>query len=163
MTPPVGATTEIAIAVIEHAGQYLIGLRPADAPLPGLWEFPGGKIHAGESPDQAVARECLEETGLAVIVGEPFPDVLYVYDHGQLRLHFFRCHLVDPKSAAVVPARFQWVAGEKLIDYAFPPANAELIRCLVRCSQEMKNGEAKGDDAKAQEAETTEAQRHRDS
>ena len=127
-----GATTEIAIAVVEHEGRYLIGLRPPDVPLPGLWEFPGGKVRPGEAPAEAAQRECLEETGLAVVVGEPLPDVLHTYEHGRLRLHFFRCRLGDPAAAAAVPPRFRWVPGEKLVDYAFPAANAELIARLVR-------------------------------
>ena len=51
---------EIAIAVVEHEGRFLIGLRPPGAPLAGLWEFAGGKLEPGETPQMAAARECLE-------------------------------------------------------------------------------------------------------
>ena len=132
MSPSLGTTTEIAIAVVEHDGRYLIGLRPPNVPLPGLWEFPGGKLRPGETPAQAAERECLEETGLAIVVGEAFPDVLHTYEHGRLLLHFFRCRLGDPVAAAAVPTRFRWVPGGKLVDYAFPAANAELVASLVR-------------------------------
>ena len=56
--------TPIAIAVVLHNDCVLIGVRPAGATLAGLWEFPGGKIEAGETPNEAAERECLEETGL---------------------------------------------------------------------------------------------------
>ncbi len=54
--------TRIAIAVVEHDGNFLIGLRPSGAVLGGLWEFPGGKVEPDETPEAAAARECLEET-----------------------------------------------------------------------------------------------------
>jgi mutator protein MutT len=56
---------EIAVAVVEHQGRFLIGKRPDDAALGGYWEFPGGKVEQGESPADAAIRECLEETGVA--------------------------------------------------------------------------------------------------
>ena len=58
--------TPIAVAVVEHDGRYLVGQRPAHVPLGGFWEFPGGKVERGETPEAAAIRECLEETGLTV-------------------------------------------------------------------------------------------------
>ena len=63
----------VAIAVVQHEGRFLVGTRPAGVPLAGLAEFPGGKVHAGEMPADAAARECLEESGLTVCVGEEYP------------------------------------------------------------------------------------------
>jgi len=57
---------EVAVAVIERDGQFLIAQRPAGVPLAGYWEFPGGKIEAGESLEAAAARECWEEAGLEI-------------------------------------------------------------------------------------------------
>lgn len=119
---------EIAIAVVEHEGRYLIGLRPEGAPLAGLWEFAGGKVEPGESPQVAAARECLEETGLAVEVGESFPEVVHQYDHGRLRLHFFRCRPFEPHREP--SARFRWVLARDLPRYEFPAANAALTKYL---------------------------------
>lgn len=59
--------TPIAIAVVQHADQFLIGQRPAGLVLSGYWEFPGGKIQLGETPEAAAVRECLEETGLSTL------------------------------------------------------------------------------------------------
>ncbi len=89
----------IAIAVVEQDGNFLIGRRPTGSVLAGLWEFPGGKIHSGETPAAAAARECLEETGLAVDVVYEYPRVDHRYEHGPVALHFFRCRSQDPSQA----------------------------------------------------------------
>jgi mutator protein MutT len=119
---------EIAIGVVEHAGRFLIGLRPAGVPLAGYWEFPGGKIESGESAQPAAVRECLEETGLAVRVVGEYPSALHRYDHGDVRLRFFACQVVDMPRA--LPERFRWIARAELNSYQFPPANAGLMQLL---------------------------------
>ena len=130
-SPPV----EIAVAVVEHAGRYLIGLRPPGAPMAGLWEFPGGKLHPGENPAGAAERECLEETGLSVSAGAAYLAVEHEYAHGRLRLHYMKCTLGDAcqqASTPAVPERFRWVPVAELSRYEFPPANAGLIELLQR-------------------------------
>jgi 8-oxo-dGTP diphosphatase len=121
--------TPIAIAVVEHAGSFLIGQRPPNVPLAGYWEFPGGKVEPGETPAEAAARECLEETGLLVTVGDVYPDVVHQYDHDRLRLHFFACRL-QPASGDPRPP-FRWVPRVELARYQFPPANAGLLTWLL--------------------------------
>ena len=124
--------TEIAIAVVEHLGRLLIGRRASDAPLAGLWEFPGGKVEPGETPQQAAVRECLEETGLDVEVGEPYPAVTHDYEHDRVRLLFFACRPLDPEQSPTPP--FRWVPAAELGQYAFPEANAALVEYLVACA-----------------------------
>jgi 8-oxo-dGTP diphosphatase len=124
---------EIAVAVIEHEGRYLVGLRPAGAPLAGLWEFPGGKLQMGETPAAAAQRECWEETGLSVTAGAAYPTVEHEYAHGRLRLHFIACSLRDFAPGTLVPEvaeRFRWVPAAELSRYDFPAANAALIELL---------------------------------
>lgn len=124
-----GARIEIAIAVVEHDGKCLIGLRPAGVPLAGYWEFPGGKVHVGESPEVAAVRECLEETGLAVRVVSEYPPAAHDYEHASVCLHFFAC---EPRDLGVdtLPPRFRWVTFRDLGDYEFPLANAALLALL---------------------------------
>jgi len=118
----------IAVAVVQHAGRVLIGRRPADVPLRGMWEFPGGKVREGETPQQAVVRESLEETGLAVRVVGAYPEVVHHYEHGPVRLHFFAVEPVDTTAEPSEP--FVWVPVGELDRYEFPPANAAVIRVL---------------------------------
>jgi 8-oxo-dGTP diphosphatase len=119
---------EIAIAVVEFEDQFLIGQRPDGAPLAGCWEFPGGKVEPGEDPRVTAARECLEEVGISVIIGDEYPEVVHQYDHGTLRIHFFRAEPVD----AELPGgcRFQWISRSQLGNYQFPDANEALLNLL---------------------------------
>lgn len=128
MPPDTASPTPIAIAVIEHEGRFLIGPRPPGAPLAGLWEFPGGKVVAGESPEQAAVREALEETGLVVEALREYPRRTETYAHDRVRLHFFACRPADP--AAVPRAPFRWVARGDLEQYAFPSGNRALLELL---------------------------------
>jgi mutator protein MutT len=121
--------TPIAVAVVEHDGRFLIQRRPPGVPLAGLWEFPGGKVLPGETPQAAAARECLEETGLAIIVGPAYPEVVKEYAHDQVRLSFFRCTLADPPPAG--DARYRWVSPAELGEYEFPAANSALVAMLA--------------------------------
>lgn len=137
------APTPIAIAVVKHAGKFLIGQRPEGKPLAGLWEFPGGKVEAGETPAEAARRECFEETGLRVVVGEQYPEVVQQYDHDRVRLYFFACTPADTASLADVAAGYRWVTGQELASYEFPAANARLIAMLAgsaEAAQSSTNG-----------------------
>jgi mutator protein MutT len=121
--------TSIAVSIVQRAGCVLIGQRPPGVPLAGLWEFPGGKVREGEMPRDAAARECLEETGLAVHVGATCGEVDHEYDHGRVQLFFFACTLAGP--AADPKAPFRWVPRADLRHYEFPAANAEIVERLV--------------------------------
>ncbi len=119
----------IAVAVVERDGQFLIGRREAGTVLSGLWEFPGGKIEPGEAPAAAAARECREETGLAVNVIDEYEPVEHQYDHARVELHFFRCTPSDPQQTP--NSRFRWVPAAALVEYEFPAANSALIAQLT--------------------------------
>lgn len=90
----------IAVAVVRHGADYLVGRRPDGVPLAGFWEFPGGKVEPLESAEAAAVRECREETGLDVHVVGEFPPVDFAYSHGTLRLRFFACELADARRGA---------------------------------------------------------------
>jgi mutator protein MutT len=116
---------EIALAVVRHGDRVLIGQRPPGVPLAGYWEFPGGKVLADESPEEAAARECREETGLEIRVGVLLSLVEHEYPHGRVRLHFFAA---EPLQASRTPtAPFGWIPIAELASYRFPPANADVV------------------------------------
>ena len=100
----------IGIAVVEHAGHYLIGLRGPDVPLAGYSEFPGGKCQESESAEACAVRECLEETGMRVAIERLLLRHVHEYPPALVELHFFLCHpecdisLAAPLRATPIPA-----------------------------------------------------------
>jgi 8-oxo-dGTP diphosphatase len=127
--------TPIAIAVVEHEGRFLIGQRPDGAPLAGLWEFPGGKIEPGETPEAAAVRECLEETGLHVQPLIRYPPHIQEYDHDRVELHFIGCRPLEESQSTPQPP-FQWIARSELGRYEFPAGNRGLLRLLLAGERE---------------------------
>jgi mutator protein MutT len=120
----------IAIAVVEREDCILIGQRPEGVALAGYWEFPGGKVEAGESPQQAAVRECLEETGVAVDVVGEYPSQTQRYEHGAVYLRFFDCRPRDPAQAPREP--FLWKPRKSLAELLFPEGNRMLLERLLQ-------------------------------
>lgn len=123
---------QIGIAVVEHRGRYLVGLRGPDSSLAGFAEFPGGKCLPKESPGLAACRECLEETGLQVKTVDLLMRRTFVYPTGPVDLHFWLCRPADPETVAVTHQGFHWVPGVELDSLKFPEANLPLIQELVQ-------------------------------
>jgi 8-oxo-dGTP diphosphatase len=121
--------TLIAIAIVQRGEEFLIGQRPPGVALAGLWEFPGGKVQPGESPEEAAVRECAEETGLAVIARFRYPEQLQDYDHGRVHLHFVHCEPIDPTEPPLAP--FGFVPRSELRKYEFPAGNRVLLDQLL--------------------------------
>lgn len=120
---------QIAVAVVVCEGMVLVGRRPDDAAdAAGCAEFPGGKVEAGETPAAAAARECLEETGVAVRVLERTVRVESPAARPTLCVWF---HWAVPLDPAVEPRPpFAWVPIAELSQHVFPAANAEPLTIL---------------------------------
>ena len=121
-------STKIAIAVVKNGDRFLVGQRSQDQVLAGFWEFPGGKIEAGESDLDAAVRECFEETGVTVAVVGRYMMVEHSYEHGDLQLSFIACEAKSTVSAIKQP--FCWVHREQLAELSFPEANAVIVEQL---------------------------------
>jgi 8-oxo-dGTP diphosphatase len=119
----------IGIAVVEHDGRYLVGIRGDDGPLPGFAEFPGGKCQEGESPEDCAARECEEETGLRVEIADVLYQCDYDYPHGRVALNFYLCRPLG--TVARQHGNFTWVPATKLRHLKFPPANQPIVELLA--------------------------------
>lgn len=122
--------TQIAIGIVCYQGKILIDLRPTHVPLGGLWEFPGGKVKVGETLEQCVYREVLEEVGLEVEVVEPLVFVRHDYPDFSIDLTAFICQAFSDQAHALASEEVRWVTPEELVDYAFPPANAAILEAL---------------------------------
>ena len=80
---------DVVVGVLRNAdGEYLFTQRPAGKPMAGYWEFPGGKVESGESHQQALQRELIEELGITIRNGTPWRTVEHVYPHAHVLLHF---------------------------------------------------------------------------
>lgn len=123
--------TAVAVVVVEHEGCVLIGRRPPGVSLAGYWEFPGGKVVAGESPEAAAVRECREETGLDVRIVRTSMVTDYTYRHGIIRLHFLEAELLLPCPRPAPARPFRWVRRRDLKKYRFPPANDAVVAKLL--------------------------------
>lgn len=121
---------EIVVGVIERRGRFLIGQRPAEGLLGGLWEFPGGKIEAGETHGAALAREIREELGLRAKVGEKIAEVTHAYSHFKVTLHVYRCAAPTGAPKPRVHTQLKWVRKAEFARYAFPKANHKFLNVV---------------------------------
>lgn len=128
------AVIGVAVAVVSrtgHTGQreFLVGRRAVDAvDGPGLDEFPGGKVETGETPEEAAARECLEEAGLVVSVGEVLDRAPGTCKAGPIDVWFFAA---TPIGEATPAAPFEWVPVASLAGLRFPQTNRGVLAALV--------------------------------
>ena len=123
--------TDVAAAVIERPGEFLLAQRPSGKPYPGYWEFPGGKIEPGEDPRTALARELQEELGIEVTEATPWITRLYTYTHATVRLHFFRVSGWNGEPQPLEDQAIKWqVVGQPDV-MPMLPANAPVLAALA--------------------------------
>jgi mutator protein MutT len=121
---------DVSAALIFHQGRLLITRRRAGSHLGGLWEFPGGKREPGETFEQCLVREILEELGMDIAVGELFEEITHAYEEKTIRLKFFVCEWIGGEPQALGCASFKWVGKDELAHYEFPAADARLLKKL---------------------------------
>jgi len=123
-------TVDVAAAVIQEGGRYLITQRTQGSHLAGLWEFPGGKQKPGENLEECLKRELREELGVEVEVGEKIETVTWPYPERTVAIHFFLCALAGGKVTSCEGQAVAWVPTEELSRYSFLPADAALLARL---------------------------------
>jgi 8-oxo-dGTP diphosphatase len=124
------AVVVVTAAVIEREGTFLLTRRLQDTHLAGAWEFPGGKCEKGETLEESLRREMLEELGVNVDVGREVHSVRHVYPERTVELHFFTCRLRGEPHPRL-GQEMRWVPREELRGLALPPADAELVEMLA--------------------------------
>jgi 8-oxo-dGTP diphosphatase len=122
----------VAVALIDGDGRVLIAQRPAGKAMAGLWEFPGGKVHPGESPEAALIRELREE--LAIDTEQsclaPFTFASHAYADFHLLMPLYVCRRWWGTVRALEHSALAWVRPARLRDYPMPPADKPLVAML---------------------------------
>lgn len=123
-------TLLVAAAVLIEAKRVLLTQRKAGTHLAGAWEFPGGKVQAGEDPRQALVRELQEELGISTVVGEIMDVTFHRYSERSVLLLFYETQRapLSPDPRALDVAGFRWARVGELDEASFPPADVAILR-----------------------------------
>ena len=125
-------TLVVACALVDADRRVLIAQRPEGKQLAGLWEFPGGKIEAGETPEAALIRELAEELGIETKQAclAPLSFASHTYESFHLMMPLYVCRKWQGTPIAKEHAALKWVRPQRLRDYPMPPADEPLIAPL---------------------------------
>lgn len=132
MTQPLLLVT--AIALIDSKQRVLLAQRPEGKEMAGLWEFPGGKVHEGETPEEALVREIKEELDLTLKSTdlEPLSFASHDYPNFHLLMPLFLCRKWEGEPKSLEGQAFEWVSINEVSNYKMPPADVPLIEALTR-------------------------------
>ncbi|AFL53559.1 MULTISPECIES: (deoxy)nucleoside triphosphate pyrophosphohydrolase [Sinorhizobium] len=122
-----------ACALVDSDGRILLAQRPEGKPLAGLWEFPGGKVEAGETPEETLIRELEEELGIRTKVAclAPLTFASHSYDDFHLLMPLYVCRRYEGFAEGREGQLIKWVRPKALRDYPMPPADEPLIPFLM--------------------------------
>jgi mutator protein MutT len=120
----------VVAAAIERAGAYLLGRRPAGSNIAGRWEFPGGKVRRGETPEAALARELSEELAIEVEVGPRLHSLEHAYPHLNITLELFACRIVAGEPRALYHEEIGWFTPQALEHMPVAPSNHPFLEVL---------------------------------
>ena len=122
----------VAVALVDADGRILLAQRPPGKPMAGLWEFPGGKVHEGETPEDALIRELKEELGIDVSASclAPFTFASHAYEAFHLLMPLYVCRKWQGTATPREGQSLKWVRPARLDDYPMPPADKPLIAML---------------------------------
>ena len=122
-----------AVALVDADNHILIAQRPAGKPMAGLWEFPGGKVEAGERPEETLIRELAEELGITVEEAclAPLTFASHAYETFHLLMPLYICRRWDGLVQAREGQALKWVRPRQLREHDMPPADEPLIPALI--------------------------------
>lgn len=122
-----------ACALVDTDNRVLIAQRPEGKPMAGLWEFPGGKVEAGETPEATLIRELNEELGIVTWASclAPLTFASHAYEDFHLLMPLFVCRRFEGAARGLEGQEVKWVRANRLRDYPMPPADIPLIPILA--------------------------------
>ena len=120
--------TEVVAALIRDGERFFICQRPAHKARGLLWEFVGGKVEPGETPEAALVRECREELGVTVAVGNKFMDVVHEYPDLTVHLTLFEASIADGIPQKLEHNAFAWITAGEIPEYNFCPADTTILQ-----------------------------------
>lgn len=132
VTPQAPSRVHVVGAIILRDDLVLCAQRGERMKLPGLWEFPGGKVEAGESEQDALIREIDEELRCMVAVGAHVDTTTYAYDFGKVTLSTYYATLIAGEPSATKHAALRWVAASALPELQWAPADLPAVEKVVR-------------------------------
>ena len=129
---PVPVILVVCVALVDADGRVLLAQRPPGKPMAGLWEFPGGKVHEGETPEDALTRELKEELGIDTAASclAPFTFASHRYETFHLLMPMYVCRKWQGTAAALEGQVLAWVRPSRFGDYEMPPADKPLVAML---------------------------------
>ena len=122
----------VAIALVDPDGRVLLTRRPEGKPMAGLWEFPGGKLGPGETPEEALIRELREELGVDTEESclAPFTFASHGYERFHLLMPLYLCRVWSGRPEPKEGQELAWVRPSQMTDYPMPPADRPLVAML---------------------------------
>ena len=125
-------TIVTASIIINSAFEVLIAQRNNESKLASKWEFPGGKIEPGETPQECLYRELVEEMDIHVQVKDLFDTVYHSYDHGSIVLQAYLCYIESGEPQPLEHQKIRWVSIQDLLNYDLAPADIPIAQKLIR-------------------------------
>jgi len=121
---------DVTAAVIYNDGKVLLTRRASGEKHAGWWEFPGGKIEDGETPEHCLQRELMEELGITAVIGALVAESIFAYDAGAIRLLAYQTEIISGQLTLRVHDEYRWVDASKLCTFRLLPADKPIAEKL---------------------------------
>ena len=132
---------EVVAALIRQNGRFLICQRPISKTRALEWEFVGGKVEPHETKEQALVRECREELGITVAVGDVYFEVDHVYPDITIHLTLFNARIAQGEPRLLEHNDMKWITPDEITQYRFCPADEEILKRIVFDSKTAEKSE----------------------
>ncbi|WDW10697.1 (deoxy)nucleoside triphosphate pyrophosphohydrolase [Priestia aryabhattai] len=123
---------KVTAAIIKDKNRLLIARRHSKDPLGGKWEFPGGKMEPGETPQECLVREIQEELGVEVKIGPFYDDNVYSSQDHDIHLLFYWAEVINGEVIPVVHDDLKWIPIDELASFDFAPADIPIVKRLMK-------------------------------